>query len=180
MDPVPALHDTSIGVLCIDTSPLCDAPTLVESVASTSWIQTEQRSIPVAVQNRSWSVALPSALMAPAAYHDHGGDKSADDGLWHACGVCHTKETPQWRTGPDGPGTLCNACGIRYRMGGDKLVPEYRPSTSPFFKNGEHSNRHSKVEKLREKKVKALKVGFSSVGVLTPARPAGSVDSTIP
>jgi hypothetical protein len=36
------------------------------------------------------------------------------------------------------------------------------------------------VEKLREKKVKALKVGFGSVGVLTPARPAGSVDSTIP
>jgi hypothetical protein len=125
MDPVPALHDTSIGVLCIDTSPLCDAPTLVESVASTSWIQTEQRSIPVAVQNRSSSVALPSALMAPAAYHDHAGDKSADDGLWHACGVCHTKETPQWRTGPDGPGTLCNACGIRYRMAGDRHLAEH-------------------------------------------------------
>ncbi|XP_051212085.1 uncharacterized protein [Lolium perenne] len=96
------------------------------------------------------------------------------------CSHCGTTETPQWRAGPNGPRTLCNACGIRYRMGGDKLVPEYRPSTSPFFKNGEHSNRHSKVEKLREKKVKALKVGFSSVGVLTPARPGGSVDSTIP
>ncbi|KAM0848270.1 hypothetical protein ACQ4PT_054498 [Festuca glaucescens] len=76
------------------------------------------------------------------------------------CSHCGAMETPQWRAGPDGPGTLCNACGIRYRMGGDKLVPEYRPSTSPFFRNGEHSNRHSKVEKLREKKVKALKVGF--------------------
>ncbi|KAM0903240.1 hypothetical protein ACQ4PT_018765 [Festuca glaucescens] len=80
------------------------------------------------------------------------------------CSHCGATETPQWRAGPNGPGTLCNACGIRYRMGGDKLVPEYRPSTSPFFRNGEHSNRHSKVEKLREKKVKALKVGFGSVG----------------
>ncbi|CAM0901944.1 unnamed protein product [Alopecurus aequalis] len=97
------------------------------------------------------------------------------------CGHCHATETPQLRAGPDGPATLCNACGIRYRMGRDKLVPEYRPSTSPFFRSGEHSNRHSKVEKLREKKVKALKVGCGSVAAgLTPARSGGSVDNSIP
>ncbi|XBI59554.1 hypothetical protein VPH35_040591 [Triticum aestivum] len=36
------------------------------------------------------------------------------------CRQCHTTDTPQWRTGPDGPGTLCNACGIRYRMSREK------------------------------------------------------------
>uniref|UniRef100_J3N6K3 GATA-type domain-containing protein n=1 Tax=Oryza brachyantha TaxID=4533 RepID=J3N6K3_ORYBR len=53
--------------------------------------------------------------------------------------------------GPEGPGTLCNACGIRSKM--DRLLPEYRPSTSPNFNGDEHSNRHRKVLKLRQKKV---------------------------
>jgi len=29
-----------------------------------------------------------------------------------ACMECGTTTTPQWRRGPDGPGTLCNACGV--------------------------------------------------------------------
>ncbi|EEE58271.1 hypothetical protein OsJ_09286 [Oryza sativa Japonica Group] len=68
------------------------------------------------------------------------------------CGHCQTTETPQWRVGPDGPSTLCNACGIRYRI--DHLLPEYRPSTSPGFGSDGYSNRHRKVVKLREKKRK--------------------------
>lgn len=31
------------------------------------------------------------------------------------CSHCSTTNTPQWRMGPNGTGTLCNACGIRYR-----------------------------------------------------------------
>uniref|UniRef100_A0A0D9XPX0 GATA-type domain-containing protein n=1 Tax=Leersia perrieri TaxID=77586 RepID=A0A0D9XPX0_9ORYZ len=65
------------------------------------------------------------------------------------CSHCGSSETPQWRMGPNGPGTLCNACGIRCKMG--RLVPEYRPSTSPSFNSDEHSNRHRKVMKIREK-----------------------------
>jgi hypothetical protein len=30
------------------------------------------------------------------------------------CFLCETTDTPQWRRGPDGRVTLCNACGIRY------------------------------------------------------------------
>jgi len=33
------------------------------------------------------------------------------------CARCMAEDTPQWRAGPDGPGTLCNACGIRYKTG---------------------------------------------------------------
>ncbi|KAF1893376.1 hypothetical protein Lal_00001845 [Lupinus albus] len=31
------------------------------------------------------------------------------------CADCNTSSTPLWRTGPNGPKTLCNACGIRQR-----------------------------------------------------------------
>ena len=29
------------------------------------------------------------------------------------CHSCNRGETPRWRRGPDGPRTLCNACGLR-------------------------------------------------------------------
>ncbi|KAM0915805.1 hypothetical protein ACQ4PT_010566 [Festuca glaucescens] len=61
------------------------------------------------------------------------------------CSHCRTTETPQWREGPDGPSTLCNACGVRYRNGG--LVPEYRPLSSPTFSPELHSNKRRCVVK---------------------------------
>lgn len=30
------------------------------------------------------------------------------------CRDCGTVESPEWRKGPDGPKSLCNACGLRY------------------------------------------------------------------
>ena len=29
------------------------------------------------------------------------------------CHSCNSRETPEWRRGPDGARTLCNACGLR-------------------------------------------------------------------
>ncbi|WOL09062.1 hypothetical protein Cni_G17815 [Canna indica] len=34
-----------------------------------------------------------------------------------ACSNCNTTKTPLWRSGPHGPKSLCNACGIRQRKG---------------------------------------------------------------
>ncbi|KAK6136173.1 hypothetical protein DH2020_030064 [Rehmannia glutinosa] len=58
-------------------------------------------------------------------------------------------ETPQWRAGPMGPKTLCNACGVRYKSG--RLFPEYRPAASPTFIPYLHSNSHKKVVEMRSK-----------------------------
>lgn len=66
------------------------------------------------------------------------------------CLHCATDKTPQWRTGPMGPKTLCNACGVRYKSG--RLVPEYRPAASPTFVLSRHSNSHRKVLELRRQK----------------------------
>lgn len=66
------------------------------------------------------------------------------------CLHCASEKTPQWRTGPLGPKTLCNACGVRYKSG--RLVPEYRPAASPTFLSTKHSNSHRKVVELRRQK----------------------------
>ncbi|KAK5814133.1 GATA transcription factor 12 -like protein [Gossypium arboreum] len=76
-----------------------------------------------------------------------GGETSSDG---RKCLHCATDKTPQWRTGPMGPKTLCNACGVRYKSG--RLVPEYRPAASPTFVLTKHSNSHRKVLELRRQK----------------------------
>ncbi|KAK2983939.1 hypothetical protein RJ640_005805 [Escallonia rubra] len=63
------------------------------------------------------------------------------------CLHCHAEKTPQWRAGPMGPKTLCNACGVRYKSG--RLVPEYRPASSPTFSSELHSNSHRKIMEMR-------------------------------
>lgn len=65
------------------------------------------------------------------------------------CMHCEVTKTPQWREGPMGPKTLCNACGVRYRSG--RLFPEYRPAASPTFVASLHSNCHKKVVEMRSR-----------------------------
>ncbi|KAG5406120.1 hypothetical protein IGI04_012239 [Brassica rapa subsp. trilocularis] len=64
------------------------------------------------------------------------------------CQHCGADKTPQWRAGPSGPKTLCNACGVRYKSG--RLVPEYRPANSPTFSPEFHSNSHRKIVEMRK------------------------------
>lgn len=66
------------------------------------------------------------------------------------CLHCQADKTPQWRAGPMGPKTLCNACGVRYKSG--RLLPEYRPASSPTFSSILHSNSHRKVVEMRKQK----------------------------
>lgn len=80
------------------------------------------------------------------------------------CSHCQVTKTPQWRAGPNGPKTLCNACGVRFKSG--RLFPEYRPACSPTFSSEVHSNSHRKVLEMRKKKETVESV--STVTGLTP------------
>jgi len=63
------------------------------------------------------------------------------------CAHCHTGKTPLWRNGPLGAKTLCNACGLRFKVGklllsangnlvpaeqGKKLQPIKKKSVFPY------------------------------------------------
>ncbi|WVZ68860.1 hypothetical protein U9M48_017742 [Paspalum notatum var. saurae] len=86
----------------------------------------------------------------PTVTASQPGGSSAASAEGRRCLHCETDKTPQWRTGPLGPKTLCNACGVRYKSG--RLVPEYRPAASPTFVMSKHSNSHRKVMELRRQK----------------------------
>ncbi|KAL0689179.1 hypothetical protein Bca4012_088856 [Brassica carinata] len=77
------------------------------------------------------------------------------------CTHCGVQKTPQWRAGPLGAKTLCNACGVRFKSG--RLLPEYRPACSPTFSSELHSNHHRKVIQMRQKKEMSTDVDESGL-----------------
>ncbi|KAM0914810.1 hypothetical protein ACQ4PT_011284 [Festuca glaucescens] len=102
------------------------------------------------------SVHLPKKIPAPSwrlpkkiskkKKKKHKGPAPWPKDKGKTCLHCGTSETPQWREGPKGRGTLCNACGVRYKQGG--LLPEYRPVASPTFLPSKHANLRRKVLQL--------------------------------
>lgn len=96
-------------------------------------------------------VDFSAAVEKSPAAKKRGRESQAESGAsLRRCSHCQVQKTPQWRTGPLGPKTLCNACGVRYKSG--RLFPEYRPACSPTFSETAHSNSHRKVLEMRRKK----------------------------
>lgn len=94
----------------------------------------------------------PSVVFgAPPAKKQKKKPEAQEEGqLQRRCSHCQVQKTPQWRTGPMGAKTLCNACGVRYKSG--RLFSEYRPACSPTFSSEIHSNSHRKVLEMRKRK----------------------------
>lgn len=47
------------------------------------------------------------------------------------CAYCGAKSTPMWRRGPDGAGTLCNACGVKWKNGKISFSPSAMHQGTP-------------------------------------------------
>uniref|UniRef100_A0A453GXA4 GATA-type domain-containing protein n=1 Tax=Aegilops tauschii subsp. strangulata TaxID=200361 RepID=A0A453GXA4_AEGTS len=114
-------------------------------------------------------------------------EERAASGDPKACDDCNTTKTPLWRGGPNGPKSLCNACGIRYRkrrrvaMG---LDPEAKrkPKRDDAIKAAEEDKAKAGEEKAGEEKaskktkartthtVELHMVGFAKDAVLKQQR----------
>ncbi|KAK2734535.1 hypothetical protein FQN55_002646 [Onygenales sp. PD_40] len=114
--------------------------------------QAEQRA-----QRQVFKHDGPYGEEPPAVYQEEfkggggfaGGDakkrrgKAAPPGRCHSC---NRAETPEWRRGPDGARTLCNACGLHYakltrKMAGNKpssLGPNIRPKSGVDSRSPTH------------------------------------------
>nr|XP_010919586.1 GATA transcription factor 2 [Elaeis guineensis] len=134
------------------------APTGFAAGAAWSSIPPPSQTSPSSSSSSSSSDFPPSKPKASAGSSNNnnngrgkkGGGEIGVEGGVRRCTHCASEKTPQWRTGPLGPKTLCNACGVRYKSG--RLVPEYRPAASPTFVLTQHSNSHRKVMELRRQK----------------------------
>lgn len=55
-------------------------------------------------------------VTSTAAAQKRSSMHQKDDNL-RKCHYCSTRHTSMWRRGPDGEGTLCNGCGLRWKQG---------------------------------------------------------------
>jgi len=62
------------------------------------------------------------------------------------CHFCGRKDTPEWRKGPAGPATLCNACGLQWakkmraqRSGSSLAKTAPKTASVPSSKNSEET-----------------------------------------
>ncbi|CAK7329615.1 unnamed protein product [Dovyalis caffra] len=123
--PSPSTSSTSSMPCLVSTK-------MFQTINSVSWF-----SEPPMKKSKKRQAVQTSGLMASTQFQ-------------RRCSHCQVQKTPQWRTGPLGAKTLCNACGVRYKSG--RLFPEYRPACSPTFSSEVHSNSHRKVIEMRRKK----------------------------
>ncbi|KAG8072830.1 hypothetical protein GUJ93_ZPchr0006g45741 [Zizania palustris] len=124
------------------------SPSDPESIA-----ESNRHQPPMKKKKKSKKPAPPASSDAEGeadadADYDEGGARALPPGTVRRCTHCQIEKTPQWRAGPLGPKSLCNACGVRYKSG--RLFPEYRPAASPTFVPSIHSNSHKKVVELRQ------------------------------
>ncbi|KAG2424472.1 hypothetical protein HXX76_014524 [Chlamydomonas incerta] len=73
-------------------------------------------------------------LHAPPAQQQPSSKKQKATG--RTCLECGATTTPQWREGPMGPKTLCNACGVRYVRSQQKAAGQKRGG----HKNGQKTD----------------------------------------
>ncbi|KAE9588800.1 hypothetical protein Lal_00042181 [Lupinus albus] len=93
------------------------------------------------------AMMLKGIVMSKESFVNCESNNGQQHPMPRRCTHCLSQRTPQWRAGPLGPKTLCNACGVRYKSG--RLLPEYRPAKSPTFVSYLHSNSHKKVMEMR-------------------------------
>nr|GMD51463.1 GATA transcription factor 5 [Ipomoea batatas]GMD54831.1 GATA transcription factor 5 [Ipomoea batatas] len=117
-------------------------------------VQTKARTKRARTGVRVWPLIGKPLAKKPNKPGMHSAQQS------RRCSHCGVQKTPQWRAGPLGAKTLCNACGVRFKSG--RLLPEYRPACSPTFSRELHSNNHRKVLEMRRKKEAETGPGLGS------------------
>ncbi|XP_062229081.1 protein CYTOKININ-RESPONSIVE GATA TRANSCRIPTION FACTOR 1-like [Phragmites australis] len=115
------------------------------------------------------------------AYEDMGSGMSSQPnlGVIRVCSDCNTTKTPLWRSGPCGPKSLCNACGIRQRKARRAMMASGASSTTDGAKAtllSDAAPTHPKVKKEKRADVdrslpfkKRCKVVQDHAAVATPA-----------
>ncbi|KAE8700327.1 GATA transcription factor 23 [Hibiscus syriacus] len=97
-----------------------------ENISSVKWIPSKMRILrkmmnPDHVEllnNSTMESQHQHKQQKPSSSPDHSSNSSYNNNsssTIRVCADCSTTKTPLWRSGPRGPKSLCNACGIRQR-----------------------------------------------------------------
>lgn len=138
-----------------------EAQALMELEASVPFLDPIYRTAPPSQQKRQKPAALPVRLPKKEAKRASRKKRVGED---RQCLRCGNRQTPYWRRGPDGPATLCNACGLQWAK--KKRKEALQPSS------GAHSGRSP--EKSPADKEKSFEEEVEDLEQLERDNPASS------
>lgn len=144
-----------------------------------SWIRSVSKSRRM-LFNNEWPKSGPNVSSSPKDSTEEtpidrnvGGSRNNAP---RVCVDCKTTKTPLWRSGPQGPKSLCNACGIRYRKArralsafgnSDHIAATACNSTSPKRKQAD--NREERAEKFNVHFKKRSRLSIPSLKKFAPS-----------
>ncbi|KAI9287158.1 hypothetical protein BC943DRAFT_303170 [Umbelopsis sp. AD052] len=103
------MGERSNGISTGSTAAQLLDPTLDLSALTGSLLDTA----PIQILNPSTFANQDQADAAALDRNSKRKKRVKDTSVVHVCTDCGTTESPEWRKGPKGPKTLCNACGLR-------------------------------------------------------------------
>ncbi|GFR42489.1 hypothetical protein Agub_g3284 [Astrephomene gubernaculifera] len=107
----------------VERLPVVESPsTAVEAAPASSSAGLEHRGerdeggvAPEEMEESDSRASEPSARKENTQRTGGGKARKAKTSRNDFCRECGATSTPQWREGPEGPRTLCNRCGVRYK-----------------------------------------------------------------
>ncbi|PON96036.1 GATA transcription factor [Trema orientale] len=84
------------------------------STSSVKWMSSKMRLIQKMSNNNPQTGSTATTLITDHNSEPHNAISTSITTV-RVCSDCNTTSTPLWRSGPRGPKSLCNACGIRQR-----------------------------------------------------------------
>lgn len=98
---------------------------------------------------RSVAPSNSAAVASAAARAAEAASEIAAGTLGRRCVHCGSNKTPQWRAGPVGAKTLCNACGVRYKNGRLQPICAFPPFGPMTTTSGEaDAQQHSRPSSM--------------------------------
>ncbi|OIS99899.1 PREDICTED: putative GATA transcription factor 22 [Nicotiana attenuata] len=98
----------------------------------------------------------PSYPLESTDYSSNSSNNSNNNIPIRVCADCNTTKTPLWRSGPKGPKTLCNACGIRQRKARRAMAAAANGET--LTTETSSSSMKKKVKHLHKEKITKVNV----------------------
>ncbi|KAI3866887.1 hypothetical protein MKX03_027120 [Papaver bracteatum] len=139
----------------------------IEIGSSVKWMSSKMRLMKK-MMNKPNKFDQSSAYSPPS-------NKDNNNNTIRVCADCNTTKTPLWRSGPRGPKSLCNACGIRQRKARRAMAAAAAAAaaTNDDKVVGVANDRKETISSSTPKNNK-IKIKNSSTATVTTAIPAAT------
>ncbi|CAJ1972875.1 unnamed protein product [Sphenostylis stenocarpa] len=117
---------------------------------SGKWMSSKMRIVKKMMRG-SMSPSTDKALNPPGQESrcSQRSPRNNSNSTTRVCSDCNTSTTPLWRSGPKGPKSLCNACGIRQRKARRAMAEAANGLVSPMNSVFAKTRVHNKEKKSR-------------------------------